>query len=57
MDGKDDMFGDDRLKEVLKESAAGDAHAIRGAIFSAVDTFRQDEPYSDDMTLIVLKRL
>lgn len=57
MDGHDDMFGEDRLKDVLKQSAAGDAHSIRGAIFSAVDTFRQDEPYSDDMTLIVLKRL
>jgi serine phosphatase RsbU (regulator of sigma subunit) len=56
MDGGDDMFGEDRLKEVLKQAAGGDAHGIRGAIFSAVDTFRQDEPYSDDMTLIVLKR-
>jgi len=57
MNGDDDMFGDDRLKEVLKQAAAGDAHSIRGAIFSEVDTFRQDEPYSDDMTLIILKRL
>jgi sigma-B regulation protein RsbU (phosphoserine phosphatase) len=51
-----DMFGDDRLKEVLSAAAAGDAHAIRGAVFSAVDDFRGEEPYSDDMTLIVLKR-
>jgi serine phosphatase RsbU (regulator of sigma subunit) len=51
-----DMFGESRLKEVLLQSRAEDAHAIRGAIFSAVDTFRENEPYSDDMTLIVLKR-
>ena len=51
-----DLFGEDRLQEVLTQSAHGDAHSIRGAIFSAVDTFRENEPYSDDMTLIVLKR-
>jgi serine phosphatase RsbU (regulator of sigma subunit) len=51
-----DLFGEDRLKEVLAQSAHGDAHSIRGAIFSAADTFRENEPYSDDMTLIVLKR-
>jgi sigma-B regulation protein RsbU (phosphoserine phosphatase) len=51
-----DMFGEERLKEVLTQAASGDAHAIRGAIFSAADTFRENEPYSDDMTLIVLKR-
>jgi sigma-B regulation protein RsbU (phosphoserine phosphatase) len=51
-----DLFGEERLKQVLSASAGGDAHSIRGAIFSAVDTFRENEPYSDDMTLIVLKR-
>ena len=51
-----DLFGEERLDRVLRESAHGDAHSIRGAIFSAVDTFRENEPYSDDMTLIVLKR-
>lgn len=56
MDRSEDLFGEERLKDVLRQSAGGDAHAIRGAIFSAVDTFRQDEPYSDDMTLIILKR-
>jgi serine phosphatase RsbU (regulator of sigma subunit)/pSer/pThr/pTyr-binding forkhead associated (FHA) protein len=52
-----DLFGEVRLKDVLIESYRSDAHGVRGAIFSAVDTFRQEEPYSDDMTLIVLKRL
>jgi serine phosphatase RsbU (regulator of sigma subunit)/pSer/pThr/pTyr-binding forkhead associated (FHA) protein len=51
-----DLFGEDRLKAVLAGAVSGDAHSIRGAIFSAVDDFRQTRPYSDDMTLIVLKR-
>jgi serine phosphatase RsbU (regulator of sigma subunit) len=56
MNEEGDLFGEERLQEVLAQSAQNDAHGIRGAIFSAVDTFRQDQPYSDDMTLIVLKR-
>jgi serine phosphatase RsbU (regulator of sigma subunit)/pSer/pThr/pTyr-binding forkhead associated (FHA) protein len=56
MNKDEDLFGEDRLKQVLADSAGMDAHGIRGAIFSAVDTFRQEVPYSDDMTLIVLKR-
>jgi serine phosphatase RsbU (regulator of sigma subunit)/pSer/pThr/pTyr-binding forkhead associated (FHA) protein len=51
-----DLFGEERLKEVLTGAVSSDAHGIRGAIFSAVDDFRQAQPYSDDMTLIVLKR-
>jgi serine phosphatase RsbU (regulator of sigma subunit)/pSer/pThr/pTyr-binding forkhead associated (FHA) protein len=53
----DELFGEERLEKVLASSADKDAQGIRGAIFSAIDDFRQDEPYSDDMTLIVLKRL
>jgi serine phosphatase RsbU (regulator of sigma subunit) len=56
MNGDGDMFGEERLEEVLAATASEDAQGIRGAIFSAVDQFRQDRPYSDDMTLIVLKR-
>lgn len=52
-----DLFGEERLKNVLLQACDNDAHGIRGAIFSAVDTFREEEPYSDDLTLIVLKRL
>ncbi|MFH1311947.1 MAG: SpoIIE family protein phosphatase [Candidatus Eisenbacteria bacterium] len=56
MNGDGDMFGEERLEEVLATTSSEDAQGIRGAIFSAVDQFRQDRPYSDDMTLIVLKR-
>jgi sigma-B regulation protein RsbU (phosphoserine phosphatase) len=51
-----DLFGEERLKAVVADAVSGNAHSIRGAIFSAVDDFRQTRPYSDDMTLIVLKR-
>jgi sigma-B regulation protein RsbU (phosphoserine phosphatase) len=56
MNKESELFDEERLQEVLTASHAEDAHAIRGAVFSAVDNFREDQPYSDDMTLIVLKK-
>jgi sigma-B regulation protein RsbU (phosphoserine phosphatase) len=51
-----DLFGDERLKSVLSAAAAKDAAAIRTAICTAVDSFRIDQPHSDDMTFVVVKR-
>ncbi len=51
-----DLFGENRLKNVLAKSAHADAQGIRDTILSELDHFRQDEPYSDDVTLVVLKR-
>jgi phosphoserine phosphatase RsbU/P len=52
-----ELFGEERLKEVLGRCVESDTYGIRKAIFSAVDDFRQGEPYADDMTLVVLKRM
>ena len=52
-----ELFGDDRLAEVLKASRAGRASEILDAILLAVDTFRSEGPIPDDLTLVVLKRL
>ena len=52
-----DLFGDDRLAEVLKSNRAGRASEILDAILLAVDTFRSEGPLPDDLTLVVLKRL
>lgn len=52
----DDLFGEERLKSVLAGSSNSDAEDIRNAVFDAVDVFRQDEPYADDMALVVIKR-
>ena len=52
----DELFGEERLKSVLVRAAEADASGIRSAVCSAVDTFRQDEPFADDMTLVVVKK-
>jgi sigma-B regulation protein RsbU (phosphoserine phosphatase) len=52
-----ELFGDDRLADVLKANRARRASEIVDAILLAVDTFRVEEPIPDDMTLVLLKRL
>ncbi len=57
MNKSGDQFEEKRLREVLKENRAKPAAEILEAIVLAVDAFREDELISDDMTLVVLKRL
>jgi sigma-B regulation protein RsbU (phosphoserine phosphatase) len=53
----DELFGDDRLADVLKANRNRRASEIVDAILLAVDTFRREGPIPDDLTLVVLKRL
>jgi serine phosphatase RsbU (regulator of sigma subunit) len=57
MNEDEDEFGEDRLKEVLIANSGKSAHDISEAIVHAVDGFREEAPSSDDITLVVLKRL
>jgi sigma-B regulation protein RsbU (phosphoserine phosphatase) len=50
-----EMFGKDRLQELLRSHAHLCAHEISKAVLDAVDTFCQDAPRMDDVTLVVLK--
>lgn len=52
-----ELFGEARLEEVVAHSAELNAQEMIERVISAVDVFRQAESYSDDMTLVVLKRL
>ena len=50
-----DMFGKDRIKEVIRRNADLDAEGIRRAMFTAVEDFRGRAPREDDVTLVVAK--
>lgn len=50
-----EMFGKDRVREALRESAAGSAEEILAALLAALDSFREGEPAEDDVTLLVVK--
>ena len=54
---KGEMFGKDRIKEVIRRNAGLDAEGIRRAIFNAVENFRGKAPQEDDITLVVVRFL
>jgi sigma-B regulation protein RsbU (phosphoserine phosphatase) len=52
-----DMFGDDRLKALVKKHHQKSASRIADAIFSEVSKFQSERERFDDETLVVLKVL
>lgn len=54
---KDEMFGKDRFKEIIRKYADLGAEGIRRAIIDAVTAFRGEAQQEDDITLVVLKYL
>jgi serine phosphatase RsbU (regulator of sigma subunit) len=54
---KGEMFGRDRLKEIIRRYAGLGAEGIRLAIIDAVTAFRKKAHQEDDITLVVLKYL
>lgn len=52
---RDELFGKDRLREVIRNNAERSAHEIIDAVAATLDDFRQDEPSRDDVTLVVIK--
>lgn len=52
-----EMFEEERLAAVLRESASGSAAEILDSVFSAVREFADREAEGDDVTAVVLKRI
>jgi sigma-B regulation protein RsbU (phosphoserine phosphatase) len=52
---RDEMFGYERLLELVDRAADRSAHAIADALFEAVDRFGVGRPQDDDQTLVVIK--
>ena len=52
-----DMFGKDRLRELLSAGADSTAQEIYAAVVDAVKQFRATTPQEDDITLVVIKAL
>lgn len=51
----DEMFGYDRLLEVVESLAARPAQAIADGLYRTVNNFSAGQPQDDDQTLVVLK--
>jgi len=52
-----ELFGKDRLREVLAAHADRSAAEIHDAVVQAVRAFRSAQPQADDITLVVVKAL
>ncbi|NOR15428.1 MAG: SpoIIE family protein phosphatase, partial [Candidatus Aminicenantes bacterium] len=52
----ENLFGEERLLEVIRTHQSGSAREIQAAILSAISEHTGDSPQSDDITLVVIKR-
>ncbi|MDX1618827.1 MAG: GAF domain-containing SpoIIE family protein phosphatase [Balneolaceae bacterium] len=57
MNTREEEFGLDRLKEVTSDLMDRSADGVMDAILEAVDDHTEDHPQSDDITLLVIKRV
>ena len=53
----EDLFGSERLREIVRRDGRQPAAHIKASILGEVERFRHGAPLSDDVTLIVLKAL
>jgi sigma-B regulation protein RsbU (phosphoserine phosphatase) len=54
---KGELFGKDRLRQIIRDNAHKSAGAIQGAILDGVSEFRGNVPQEDDITVVVVKIL
>jgi sigma-B regulation protein RsbU (phosphoserine phosphatase) len=55
INGADEMFGEDQLKQIVSENAGKSSAGILSAILDAIAVFAQGQPQADDITLMILK--
>ncbi len=57
MNANEDLFGEDRLRNVIAANAKAGAQQMLDAIINAVTGFISGTPQADDLTVFVVKRL
>jgi serine phosphatase RsbU (regulator of sigma subunit) len=53
----DDLFGVEKLMEVVRSNARGSAREIQSVILEAIADHTNNAPQFDDITLVVIKRI
>ena len=51
----DEMFGNQRLQQILRQNAKASAQTVKRTILEAVAEFRGNQAQEDDLTLVVIK--
>ena len=54
---KDEMFGKERLRDIIRKHAAQSAEFIQTEVIDTLRDFQGDSPQEDDVTLVVIKLL
>jgi serine phosphatase RsbU (regulator of sigma subunit) len=54
---QDEIYGEERLREVLKNIESSTAHAVLSALEASVNEFMGALPAADDLTMLALKRI
>lgn len=52
----DNLFGEEKLIDVIRRYQTGTARDLQGAVLAAIADFTDHSPQSDDITLVVIKR-
>jgi phosphoserine phosphatase RsbU/P len=55
--GPGGFYGDERLRETLQQNLGQPLEAVIGAMLKDIDRFRGETPASDDVTILLLRRL
>jgi sigma-B regulation protein RsbU (phosphoserine phosphatase) len=56
MNNRDELFGEEKLTDVLVQHHPQSPQGIIGAVLHAAKTFAGSTPQSDDMTMVVIRR-
>ncbi len=56
-DPHEEMFGDERLLDVIRRDAPRGSNAVEQGILEAIADFTQGMPQTDDITFLVLEKM
>jgi sigma-B regulation protein RsbU (phosphoserine phosphatase) len=53
---QDEMFGDERLLDIIRETVPLGSHTLKEKLLKTIDEFTQGTPQTDDITLLVIEK-
>jgi serine phosphatase RsbU (regulator of sigma subunit) len=53
---REEMFGDERLLEIIRQSAPSGGHNLKPKLLKAIEEFTQGMPQNDDITFVVVEK-
>ena len=54
---REEMFGEERLLELMRQEAPAGSHALEQKLLLAIEEFTQGTPQTDDITFVVVEKL